>query len=376
MGGCALTDRKKNSPISLQLSSIYSLDYKSTKILKYSQSGELEQYSLSCLSFLPKFSAYTHLAPYLFIVGGTDESSPLRNDCLRINLTDLTLDYQASLPHLSKHGDLYTHLDILYYLGAVQVSNYSAVPTPFMRLCKDSSAWEYLHEVAKPGTAPDICSQLLRPGSCKVENCIYVIGGEFVKGPGIKTLNSAVYRLDLDTLGVELVAPRCIPGNGGIVVLGGFVGDRFNYEIWMLGEKRAKIGEQRVKVSGNKPVGRIAGCFVLIGNNNIKRLREDRMTWKVEEIRRNDVKVVGDIGRILNVKKKYETPGKISICVQNFEATEKSPNYENRVESRKLSPSNLFNSQLDFEYSNTFQVLPQRELSGINSIIENYEINN
>ena len=384
MGGCALTDHKKHALISLQAPSIYSIDYKSTSIIKYSQSGIIERYSLSCLPHLPKFSAYTYTSPHLYIVGGSDPEFPLRNDCISLNLNELFLDYYPSLPLLSKHGDLYSHFDSLYYLGGVQILNYSAAPTPFMRLCKDSSAWEYLSENAKPGTALNICSQLLRPGSCKIENCLYIIGGEFVKQPGMKTFSSTVYCFDLDTLtlntmeykGVEVIAPRCVASSGGILVLGGYDQHSFNYDIWTVGRNFARIGEQRVKVGGNKGVFKIAGCFVVVGNNKVKKLREDRMTWKVEDIRKGEVRVIGDVSRVVAVKKNPETPGKRSIYPQYFEETEKSSNNEFRVESRKMSPSNLFNSQLDFDYSQTFQVLPHKELSEINSIIENYDINN
>ena len=383
MGGCALVSRKRENNIEISLISIYSVDYKSNSIIKYSQNDTIERISISCGESLPKYSAYSYKSPYIYIVGGTDSETPLRNDVIRINIEQLYLEYLASLPIGSKHGEIYIHYDYIYYVGGAHLENYSIAPTPFLRLLQDSLSWEFVSEIMQVGLNTNISYQLLRPGSCKLNNCIYFIGGELLSKPIERNLNKHVYCFDLDTLtinaleyeGISIVAPKCINNNGSIIVLGGYINKGNNYDISIIGKNPIKINDTGLRVSINKPLHKIPGFFLIIGNNKLKKLREDRMTWKIENILKESIKEAGEIKNITNRKRVSKAPLKKSILSQYYEDTEKSLNLEQiRQESRKLSPSNLFNSQIDFDYSQTFQIMPHKELSGINSIIENYEL--
>ena len=138
MGGCALVSRKRENNIEISLISIYSVDYKSNSIIKYSQNDTIERISISCGESLPKYSAYTFEYPYIYILGGTDSKNPLRNEAIRINIEDFSLEYLASLPIGSKFGEVYIYNDYIYYVGAAHIKFYSIAPTPFIRLLKSS----------------------------------------------------------------------------------------------------------------------------------------------------------------------------------------------------------------------------------------------
>ena len=143
MGGCASVNRKREghvrvSSISMFNMPIYSIDYKNNCILKYSESNNLEKISMDCEENLPKYSAYTFEYPYIYILGGTDSKNPLRNEAIRINIEDFSLEYLASLPIGSKFGEVYIYNDYIYYVGAAHIKFYSIAPTPFIRLLKSS----------------------------------------------------------------------------------------------------------------------------------------------------------------------------------------------------------------------------------------------
>ena len=371
MGGCAI-NRDKNEQIKASKFSIYSLDYKNNRILKYSQPNLLEYISISCEEHIPKQSAYIYNSPYIYVIGGSDDEKPIRNEVLKINIEEMTLEYLPTLPISSKHGEAYYHRDYLYYIGGAQLINYSVAPSPFLRLVKDGLAWEVLGPNIKTAKNINIASQLFRPGSCKINNCVYIIGGEIHRTQVENTMNESVYCFDLDTLtinimeyeGLKIKAPRCISTQSGILVLGGFLENDINSSMWIIGKNQVKINEAGFKFNGNKPLHKILGCFVILGNQTIKKLKENKMTWKFQEFDPASLIKIGDIHKTINYKNSPLPLVKKTIYPQYFEEIEKSPNFESiRHESRKLSPSNLFNSGMDFDYSQTIQYGPQREIS-------------
>jgi hypothetical protein len=377
MGGCGSVNRKKESHIKSLEDSIYFLEPKQNSIFNLSQSGFLSKIVFGPSEQVPKHSAYTFSSPFLYIIGGSDAEHPLRDDVLKLNTEDLTLEYLSTLPFCAKHGAAYTHCDFLYYIGGVRVQNYSAAPTPFLRLVKDSLCWEVLGDNLQDLKTVNITNSLLMPGSCKVNGVIYLIGGETLKQNGEKTPNEVIFCFDLDTLsisqlevsGIFVLHPCCFKTNSGILVLGGKIDRNFNTNMWIISERIMKISENNIKVSGLKVMQKIAGCFVVAGNGKIKKLREDRMTWKVEKVKNEKVQSEAEVKVIVNSKRMPEAVSRVTVNAL-FEELEGSKSNAIRTDSRKLSPSNLFNSQLDFDYSQTFQMMPHKELSELGSILD------
>jgi hypothetical protein len=288
MGGCGLVKIRQENLMKLSNTCVFSVSSKNKSILKYSQSGAVEILTIKCIEALPHQGAYTYSFPYVYIVGGSYNLDSFCNDVISINTEQKTLEYLPTLPLCCKRGEAYLHNDYLYYIGGVQLLNSVISPAPFLRLPKDSAVWEILGDTIRP--TKSITQSLLGPGSCKVDNLIYIIGGEVFKSPTEKCLNNLVYTFDLDTLtinlieyeGVEVISPRCVNINDGILVLGGYNQHLPNYSMWIIGTKKIKLGDLKFKIT--KPLHKLPGCFAVIGRNRIKRLREDKMTWKFENI--------------------------------------------------------------------------------------------
>lgn len=379
MGSCALTGKKDEKEITATEAFIYSVHSKTNSLLKYYISGKIERIEFPESEILPKHSAYTFSHPFVYIIGGSDSENALRNEVFKVNVEELSVEFLSTLPASSKHGDAYVHNDYLYYLGGITIQNYTAAPSPFMRLVKDSLCWEVLGENYKSTKNLNISNSLIRPGTCKVNGTVYILGGWSYRFPNENQVNTNVYCFDLDTLivtqiqfeGVTLISPKCIQAHSEILVLGGFEGNDPNLNIWILGTKIKKVSENGIPIKGNKPIHKLGGYFIVVGKNTVKKLREDKLVWKKELLSFEYCTKVGEIRVFINSKRLPEAPSRVTIFPTYFDETERSALASIvRHESRKHSPSNVFNSQMDFDYSLTFQKLPHRELSDVNSIVD------
>ncbi|OMJ65485.1 hypothetical protein SteCoe_38126 [Stentor coeruleus] len=379
MGSCALAGKKDEKEITATEVFIYSVHSKTNCLLKYYISGRIERIEFPEAEILPKHSAYTFNHPFAYIIGGSDSENALRNEVIKVNVEEMSLEFLSTLPVSSKHGDAYAHNDYLYYLGGITIQNYTAEPTPFMRLVKDSLCWEVLGENSKSNKNLNISNSLIRPGTCKVNGTVYILGGWCYRFPNENQANTNVYSFDLDTLivtqiqfeGVNLISPICIQAHSDILVLGGYEGNEPNLNIWILGTKIRKVSENGIPIKGNKPIHKLGGYFIIVGKNSVKKLREDKLVWKNEVLNFENSTKIGEIRIVINSKKLPEAPSRVTIFPNYFDETERSALVSIvRHESRKHSPSNFFNSQMDFDYSLTFQKLPHRELSDINSIVD------
>jgi hypothetical protein len=376
MGSCSFSVRKSRLFISLTESSAFFLNYKENLICRFAVDSISTVIRLGPSAKIPKHCAYTFHSPFLYILGGCDDENILKNEVFKVNIEEFSLEYLSTLPINSKHGDLYIQNDFLYLIGAVHLQNYSAMPTPFMRLSTGSN-WEVLGENTKTSRNFSVSNHLLRPGSCRHGSSLYLIGGEIIKGKAEKVFNTNVYCLDLNTLvinlldfeGPSLCSPKCIYLTSGLLVFGGFGENGFNREMFILGSKKLKINENSLKVSGNKAIHKINNHFYLFGTKRLKKLSEEKLTWKVEELGFEEHVMRLDIKTCLNQKKQPESTRRVSIFPM-FSDEDKSNLGSLRQDSRKHSPSNFFNSQADFDYSQTIQKLSLKELSDINSIME------
>lgn len=375
MGSCSVSMKKSRLQLTLQDSFTYFPNNATNSIYKFSQSGLSTQITSAHLS-IPRHSANIYQFPFIYILGGSDKENPLRNDALKIDLEQLQIHYLPTLPICSKHGDIHIHKNQIYYIGAVHLQNYSATPTPFLRLQENSDYWEVLGENSRNVKNFNISNNLLRPGTCKHENNLYLIGGEIFKNKTEKIFSTNVYCMDLNTLvvnmlefkGMSLGAPKCVYLNSGILVFGGYCEAGFNKEMWILGEKPMKINDNCIKVSGNKVLHKINSYFVTLGTKKLKKLSEEKLVWKEERL--NFDEVFQKFTCVLaNEKNLPEAPRRVSIYPMYAEE-DRSNLASLRLESRKHSPSNFFNSQVDFDLSQTLQQGTLREISGFNSIFE------
>lgn len=375
MGSCSVSMKKSRLQITLQDSFTYFLNNATNSIYKFSQSGLSTQITSSVL-LIPRHSAYTYQSPFIYILGGSDKENPLRNDAVKIDIEQLQIHYLPTLPISSKHGDIYIQHNQIYYIGAVHIQNYSATPTPFLRLLENNNCWEVLAENSRNPKNFNISNNLLRPGTCKHENNLYLVGGEVFKSKTEKIFNTNVYCMDLNTLivnilefkGMSLGAPKCVYLNSGILVFGGYCEAGFNKEMWILGEKPMKINENCIKVSGNKVLHKINNYFATLGTKKMKKLSEEKLVWKEEKLNYDEILMKYTLG-LANDKILPEAPRRVSIYPMYAEE-DRSNLASLRLESRKHSPSNFFNSQVDFDLSQTLQQGTLREISGFNSIFE------
>ena len=375
MGSCSASMRKSRLQVSLVDSFTYFLNQNTDSIYRYTTLGITSEIKLKGLT-IPRHSAYTFQYPHIYILGGSDKENPLRNDVLKINTEQLSIEYLPTLPISSKHGDAYIQNDQVFYIGAVHLQNYLAAPTPFLRLVWTSSSWEVLGENNRPGKNLNISNCLLRPGTCRHGTNLYILGGELVKSKNVKSFNTNVFCMDLNTLvvnildfkGVLVGAPKCVYLKNGILVFGGYCEAGFNKEMWIVGEKQLKINENCIKVSGNKVLHKVSNYYLTLGSKKVKKVSEEKLIWKEEKLDFQEVFQKFECS-LINQKMLPEAPRRVSIYPMYFEE-EKSNLASLRLDSRKHSPSNFFNSQIDFEFSQTFQQGPLRELSDINSILE------
>ena len=377
MGSCSYNVRKSRLFISLNESSAFFLNHKENSICHFSVNCVSSMIRMGNKAKIPKHCAYVYNFPFMYVIGGCDEDNMLKNEVFKVNVDELTLEYIATLSINSKHGDAYIHNEFIYFIGGVHLQNYTAMPTPFMRLHTVGNSWEVLSESTKTNKNFSITSHLFRPGTCKHGSALYIIGGEVIKGKSDKVFNPNIYCLDLSTLvvnllefeGVSLSSPKCIYLNSGILVFGGYGEGNFNQEMIIVSEKRILIHENSLKVSGSKAVHKINNHFYLFGTKKLKKLSEERLVWKVEPLGFGEHITKTDLKSCISQKRMPEATKKVSIY-PIFSEDEKSNMQSLRQDSRKHSTSNMFNSQFDFDYSQTLQKISLRELSEINSIME------
>jgi hypothetical protein len=313
MGSCAsIGKQRKISRISDKFP-VCVIDWKRNSIIKLEPSWEISKISVS--EILQTDCAYKYEYPStVYLIGGCDSENNLHNDSIKVNLDRMSLEYLPSLPINSKYGDLHCYGSALYYTGGVRLHSAGSYPTPFLRLLKDSSCWEILEERSRAGKKLMITNELYRPGSCIVNKSLYIIGGEVMIPNYSKTYNENVYELNLDSLsitilpirGVISVGPRCILHNQAVLVLG-LSQDSISF-MKVLGDHPDTYKELPFKFKPSIFLQKINNFVVVLTNKKLKKLRDDKNLWKIEQISPNKVKDNGCITNVINSKPKSELP--------------------------------------------------------------------
>ena len=179
-----------------------------------------------------------------------------------------------------------------------------------------------------------VSSQLFKPGSCIVKNCIYIIGGEIMIPNYTKSYNKNIYKFDLDALtifnlnifGVICNFPKCIGSGDDIIVLG--VSPQNMRFVQSIGQNTINPKELTFKFNEEQSLQKINNEAVIFSRKKIKRLRLDKFLWKFEVVNSDKIKDGGIICNLVNDKPRCEVPKKVILESRYFEENNKTENIQ------------------------------------------------
>lgn len=335
MGSCATISKNRKAKKCFSSQPLHVFFPSSSRIYKLKTSMQLEITPVKFPEALPSDTAYTFVQPDLvFLAGGSNSSSSLRNEVFQVSLNSKTLEYLPNFPIPSKCGDLHYYKSNLYYIGGVRLYNNEDLPTPFIRQTEGKTTWELLEETSRVGKHISVTNQLFRPGSYLLNSSIFLIGGE-VKIPNYTPHYSKnVYKFDLDSLTItrldykspNCIAPKCFQSDYNILILGS-TREISNF-FQVLGPEAKPASPLGFHIKNHLKVQWFDQSVSLMTKKKVHTFKEKKNVWISESLDFARSVEHDIIDNIMNEKPRTEVPSKVLIVSKYYEDTEENSREE------------------------------------------------